>query len=166
MKYRERPTTPADYVKVVDVAEDASLVRDAEHPVKLEGLEHAISVDSAGTSRYHLGEPPDRRAQAAARRRGIRVAGRARQFGGRDWSLYDYVLAMDRSNYEDLIAAAPSRAAADKVRLFRSFDTTARRAANVPDPYYGGTQGFDDVLDICEEASRGLIAHIRREHRL
>ena len=134
------------------------------HLVESEGLEHAISVDSAGTSRYHIGESPDARAQAAARRRGMRMTGRARQFGREDWKRCDYVLAMDHDNYETLLAAATSPEAKKKVRLFRSFDSEALPGAIVPDPYYGGTQGFDDVLDMCEAAARGLIAHIRKEH--
>jgi protein-tyrosine phosphatase len=134
------------------------------HLVESEGLEHAISVDSAGTSRYHIGESPDPRAQAAGRRRGMRVGGRARQFGGQDWKRCDYVMAMDQDNYQTLVAAAPSPEAARKVYLFRAFDPGALRGASVPDPYYGGAQGFDDVVDICESAARGLIAHIRKEH--
>jgi protein-tyrosine phosphatase len=136
------------------------------HWVQMEGLEAAIGVDSAGTAAYHVGEHPDRRAQLAARRRGIRVAGRARRFGRKDWARFDYVLPMDRSNLEDLLRAAPSEDARTKVRLFRSFDPAAPPDATVPDPYYGGSQGFEEVLDMCESAARGLIAHLRREHRL
>lgn len=134
------------------------------HWVRGQGLEHAIDIDSAGTAAYHVGESPDRRAQAAARRRGIVVEGRARQFGGKDWERFDYILAMDRSNHEDLVAVAPSKELAKKVRLFRSFDPGAPQGASVPDPYYGGAKGFDDVLDMCEAAARGLIEHLRREH--
>jgi protein-tyrosine phosphatase len=136
------------------------------HLVREQGLEHAIEIDSAGTAGYHAGEAPDRRAQAAARLRGIAVDGHARQFGGKDWQRFDYILAMDESNYEDLVARAPSKQLASKVRLFRSFDAAAPKGASVPDPYYGGPQGFDDVLDMCDAAARGLIEHIRREQRI
>jgi protein-tyrosine phosphatase len=136
------------------------------HLLRTSGLEHAIRVDSAGTAGYHRGEPPDRRAQAAARRRGIVLDSRARQFGGDDWRRFDYIVAMDRSNYEDLVAAAPTKELAAKVRLLRSFDPSAPEGASVPDPYYGGPKGFDDVLDMCEAAGRGLIEHIRREQGL
>jgi protein-tyrosine phosphatase len=137
-----------------------------KHLLRTSGLERAIHVDSAGTAGYHVGEPPDRRAQAAARRRGIVLDHRARQFGGDDWRRFDYILAMDQDNYENLVARAPSKQLAEKVRLLRSFDPSAPKGAGVPDPYYGGPQGFDDVLDMCEAASRGLIEEIRREHGL
>ncbi len=134
--------------------------------VRAEGLEHAIRVASAGTAGYHVGEPPDRRAQAAARRRGIALESRGRQFSDDDWQRFDYSLAMDESNLEDLVARAPSKELARKVRLFRSFDPSAPEGASVPDPYYGGPRGFDEVLDMCDSAARGLIEQIRREHRL
>ncbi|MBN1606898.1 MAG: low molecular weight phosphotyrosine protein phosphatase [Polyangiaceae bacterium] len=137
-----------------------------KHLLCASGLEHAVHVDSAGTAGYHVGEPPDRRAQAAARRRGIVLDSRARQFGGDDWHRFDYILAMDQDNYEDLVARAPSKQLAKKVRLLRSFDPSAPKGASVPDPYYGGPKGFDDVLDMCEAAGRGLLAQIRREHGL
>ena len=136
------------------------------HWVQMERLEGMISVDSAGTAAYHAGEPPDPRARRAARRRGIQVEGRARRFGSADWSRFDYVLPMDQSNLEDLLRIAPSKVARAKVRLFRSFDPAASPGATVPDPYYGGAEGFDEVLDMCESAARGLIVHLRREHGL
>jgi protein-tyrosine phosphatase len=134
--------------------------------VRASGLEHAIHVDSAGTAAYHVGERPDRRAQAAARKRGIALDSRARQFTEDDWHRFDYIVAMDQENYQDLVARAPSKQLANKVRLLRSFDPSAPEGAIVPDPYYGGPQGFDDVLDMCEAAGRGLVELIRREHGL
>jgi protein-tyrosine phosphatase len=136
------------------------------HLVREAGLESRVSLDSAGTAGYHAGELPDRRARAAAARRGIEVGGRARQFERADWSRFDYVLAMDQSNFDDLRATCPSDAAAGKLHLLRSFDPAAPRGAAVPDPYYGGDDGFDQVLDLCLAACRPLLERVRREHGL
>lgn len=135
------------------------------HLLESEGLATSVEVDSAGTAGYHRGEPPDRRATAAARARGITLAGKARQFALADWERFDYVLAMDRENLEDLRESAPA-AHRDKLHLLRQFDPAAPKHANVPDPYYGGPEGFDEVIDLCEAACRGLIAHLRKEHGL
>ena len=132
--------------------------------VKEVGLEDRIEVDSAGTIAYHAGESPDRRARAAARKRGIDLSGRARRFGHRDWDRFDYVLAMDRENYSDLMASAPPGVAQKKLSMLRSFDPKSGSNDPVPDPYYGGKDGFGEVLDLCEAACRGLLAHIRKEH--
>ena len=129
------------------------------------GLEHAIEVDSAGTAGYHSGEPPDARARAAGRRRGIQIGGRARRVERRDFDTFDYVLAMDTSNFEDLLALAPAPLS-HKVSLLRDFDAASPRHSSVPDPYYGGDEGFDEVLDQCVAACSGLLSHIRREHAL
>jgi len=136
------------------------------HLVEEAGLEHAIKVDSAGTAGYHSGEAPDRRARAAGARRGITIGGAARQFVRADWDRFDYVLAMDRSNYEDLEATAPAAARGDRLHLLRSFDPASPPGANVPDPYYGGDEGFDEVLDLCLAACRPLLERIRRERGL
>jgi len=130
------------------------LVRDA-------GLDARIEVDSAGTAAYHVGEKPDARSAAAARVRGISLPGRARQFEQRDFERFDYVLAADRRNLRDLLTFSGSGDA--HVALLRSFDPAAPPDAEVPDPYYGGPSGFDDVIDLCEAACRGLLEHIERE---
>ncbi len=134
--------------------------------VRQAGLEGRIEIDSAGTAAYHAGEIPDARAAQAARGRGIELSGHARQFKARDWQRFDYVLAMDCSNLRDLRASAPSNGARDKLSLLRAFDPASPSGAGVPDPYYGGDAGFDEVLDLCEAACRGLLEHIRREHGL
>lgn len=122
-----------------------------------------ISADSAGTHAYHIGEPPDRRAQQAAARRGIDLSGlRGRQATRRDFTEFDYVLAMDEENFANLRAICPT-GQENKLRLFLEF-APARRERDVPDPYFGGDAGFDRVLDMIEEAAQGLIEHIRREH--
>ncbi len=131
-----------------------------------EGLADRISIDSAGTGAWHVGESPDGRARAAGSRHGLDVHGRARAFVASDFERFDYVLAMDRSNRSDLLRLARNDDERRKVRLFRNFDATGPREADVPDPYYGGEDGFDDVIDICEAACRGLLSYIRRHHDL
>ncbi|HEY3496980.1 MAG TPA: low molecular weight protein-tyrosine-phosphatase [Polyangiaceae bacterium] len=125
-----------------------------------------ISVSSAGTAGYHSGEPPDRRACACGKRRGVPVDGRARQFQRSDWQRFDYVLALDRSNYDDLLETLPGAEYRSKLHLLRSFDPDSPSGASVPDPYYGGDEGFDEVMDLCFSACRPLLERLRREHGL
>jgi len=126
-----------------------------------EGLEGEIEVDSAGTGGWHAGHPPDARATAAAARRGIVLEGAARQVRPSDFEDFDLLLAADRENLIDLRQIAPSEEARDKVRLLRSFDPDARGDLDVPDPNYGGPDGFEDVLDLVEAACRGLLDEVR-----
>jgi len=130
------------------------------------GLTGAIEIDSAGTGAWHVGEPADDRARAAAARRGFELTSLARQVTRADFARFDYLVAMDEENLRALERLAPDKAARGKVRLLRSFDPSAPRGAAVPDPYYGGDDGFEEVLDICEAACRGLVDHIAREHGL
>lgn len=136
------------------------------HLVREAGLEPKLLLDSAGTAGYHAGDSPDKRARAAAARRGIEVGGRARQFQRADWSRFDYVLAMDQSNFDDLRATLPGPHVASKLHLLRSFDPASPAGAAVPDPYYGGDDGFDQVLDLCLASCRPLLERVRREHGL
>jgi protein-tyrosine phosphatase len=129
-------------------------------------LEAAFEIDSAGTAGYHSGDAPDPRARAAGARAGIAVGGRARQFVAADFARFDYVIAMDPSNLVDLTRLARSRETSPKIRLLRSFDPAAPPHAPVPDPYYGGDAGFDEVLELCRVACAQLLAQIRAEHRL
>jgi len=153
-----------------------------QHLVREAGLSHLIEVDSAGTEAYHLGERADERSRATARRRGVTLESRGRRFDAEDFERFDYVLAMDDENLARLHRRARSDAERAKTVLLRRFDPDARadaRAdagayasagaeadASVPDPYYGGASGFEDVFDICDRACRGLLEHIRREHGL
>ena len=123
------------------------------------GAGDRIVVDSAGTGSWHVGHPPDERATAAAASRGIALGGRARQVTAADFERFDLLLAMDAQNHADLRAVAPDDAAARKVRMLREFDPAAVAAGDldVPDPYYGGPDGFDHVLDLVERACRGLL---------
>ena len=123
-----------------------------------------VEIDSAGTHDYHVGSPPDRRAIEAARRRGIDLSPlRARQVRPEDFERFDLILAMDEENLEELQRRAPS-GIHRRIRLLMDFapDAVSRR---VPDPYYGGSQGFEEVLDLLEEASEGLLNELfgRRE---
>lgn len=136
-----------------------------QHLVEREGLGDRIQVDSAGTHAYHVNDPPDPRAQAAAARRGVDLSIlRARKALQEDFEVFDYVLAMDRSNFEHLSSLCPP-GAEDKLRLFLSFAPELQED-EVPDPYYGGTAGFERVLDMIERASEGLLADIRQRHQL
>ena len=130
-----------------------------------EQLAAEVQIDSAGTGDWHLGEPPDARSRTAGKRRGIDLSGRARRVVERDFEDFDYIVAMDRSNRNDLLQLAPNEAAKSKVVLFRNYDPEAPRDADVPDPYYGEGDGFERVLDICEAACRGLLRHIRENHQ-
>jgi protein-tyrosine phosphatase len=136
--------------------------------VAREGLDGAVEIDSAGTGAWHVGEPPDRRSTAAARARGIVMQGAARQVSEADFEAYDLLLAADAQNVAALRALAPDDDAAAKVRLLREFDPAAGAAhdLDVPDPYYGGPDGFDDVIDMVDAACRGLLEQLRAEGRV
>ncbi len=122
-----------------------------------EGVGLGIEVDSAGTHAYHVGSAPDTRAVAAAHRRGIDMRLlRARAVEAADFERFDLLLAMDQENHRQLLGMAPP-GRRDRVRLFLDFAPELPRR-EVPDPYYGGATGFEDVLDLIEEASRGLLA--------
>ena len=127
---------------------------------RLEAPQLRLTIDSAGTHDYHVGDPPDPRSQAAARRRGVELAGlRARQLLASDFDAFDYVLLMDDRNRRDGLAIAPASYRA-QVRLFLDYAPELGRA-DVPDPYYGSLAGFESVLDLIEVASRGLLTTLR-----
>ena len=127
------------------------------------GLGDRVEIDSAGTHAYHVGEPPDRRSQAAAALRGIEFGDlRARQVSAEDFERFDYILAMDQDNLAHLRYAAPPEHR-DKVRLFLDYGSS-RWSKEVPDPYFGGDKGFEKVLNLVESGARGLLDHIRKTH--
>lgn len=132
------------------------------HLVEEEGIVDSLELDSAGTGGWHVGDPPDARSREAARRRGIVVAGAARQVRRSDHTDFDLILAMDRANLRDLRAGAPPDATAE-IRLLREYDENSVGGGDldVPDPYYGGPDGFDDVLDLVDAACRGLLDDLR-----
>jgi len=126
-----------------------------------EGIERLVQVDSAGTHAYHVGEPPDRRAQEAARRRGVDLSSlRARRIAPEDFAHFDYILAMDQDNYLSLLEICPP-GYEGKLQLYMDY-APELRIREVPDPYYGGPTGFERVFDLLEAASEGLLADIRR----
>ena len=136
------------------------------HLVEGEGLSERFIIDSAGTSSYHIGDPPDPRTTAVAHARGVKLTGAARQVTLQDLNDFDYVIAMDAENLANLHRLAKGRAATAEIRLLREFDDEASSNSDVPDPYYGGPRGFEDVHDIVERSCRSLLAHIRREQGL
>ncbi len=127
------------------------------------GLARHILIDSAGTHDYHIGDPPDARTQRAAGLRGYDMSAlRGRQVEAADFSRFDYVLAMDRANLAILQRLRPSDASGH-LGLFLEF-ASRHSQHEVPDPYYGGTVGFERVLDMVEDAAEGLLGHIRKTH--
>lgn len=133
-----------------------------EKYIQDKGLDKLVQVDSAGTGDWHIGNPPDPRAVQAARSRGYLIEQLvARQVDQDDFQKFDYILCMDRTNLADLKKRCPA-AHANKLRLLLDFADTGHDT--VPDPYYGGAQGFDLVLDLIEQACDGLLNHLHAEH--
>ncbi|UTV29294.1 low molecular weight protein-tyrosine-phosphatase [Photobacterium atrarenae] len=119
-----------------------------------------LEIDSAGTIGYHQGNPPDERSRAAGEARGYSFAGiRARQVVAEDFERFDYILAADQANLRDLIAQCPAHYQ-QKLALFMSYSSAS--VTEIPDPYYGGAQGFETVLDLIEEASEQFLTHLSR----
>ena len=133
------------------------------HMVAAAGLEDRIRVDSAATHAYHPGTPPDARSQEAASQRGYDLSDqRARVVRKRDFQDFDYILGMDRDNLRILRRQCPA-AHRDKLQLFLAYASDLDED-EVPDPYFGGSNGFEEVLDMVELAAGGLLDHIRRNH--
>lgn len=132
--------------------------------VEERGLSEYFDVDSCGTAAYHIGETPDERSVANAKKNGVDYTHRGRQVKPRDFTIFDHVLAMDHSNFQDLQAIAPDNAKAN-LQLMRSFDND-QSGSDVPDPYYGGADGFQLVFDILDESVNNLLDHLTKEHKL
>jgi len=133
------------------------------HYVESAGMSADIFIDSAGTHDYHIGDKPDARAQHAARQRGYDMSElRGRQVGEDDFRQFDYVLAMDSANLAILQQIAPPDSNT-RARLLLEF-SRHHRERDVPDPYYGGADGFERVLDMVEDAAQGLLEEIRQKH--
>lgn len=131
-----------------------------QHFVDVDGLSESIAVDSAGTYNFHVGKKPDSRSVIAASKRNYDLSGlRARQVESSDFKKFDLILPMDNENYTDLLSQC-SAIDASKIKLFLEFASQAE-FAEVPDPYYGGGNGFETVLDLVEDASRGLLKYIK-----
>lgn len=136
------------------------------HQVESAGLAAHFEIDSAGTHSYHIGAQPDSRGQETALRRGVDLSGlRGRQIQNEDFERFDYVIAMDEDNRSLLVSRNAATEYESRIRLFLEF-APYLELKEVPDPYYGSAGGFEQVMDMVEEASRGLLEAIRREHRL
>lgn len=135
------------------------------HLIKQAGLSDRITCDSAGTGGYHIGSPPDNRMALAARKRKIELLGEARQFNRQDFENFDLILAMDRDNYRNILAVDTAGKYKDKVRLMCEF-CRSHDLKEVPDPYYGGPEGFDRVIDLLLDASEGLLEYVISQEEL
>ncbi|MEG4205141.1 low molecular weight protein-tyrosine-phosphatase [Microcoleus sp. Pol7_A1] len=135
------------------------------HLIEQAGLSDRITCDSAGTASYHIGSPPDRRMALAARKRDIELLGEARQFTRKDFENFDLILAMDRDNYRNILALDATGKYKDKVRLMCDF-CQKYDLKEVPDPYYGGPDGFDRVIDLLHDASEGLLEYAIAQEKL
>ena len=133
------------------------------HKLREKGLTGDYQIDSAGTSSYHIGEPPDSRMTFAARQRGIELNSQARRFLENDFDEFDHILVMDHENLED-VSLLGGGDELKKVNLLREFDPASNGDLNVPDPYFGGAQGFDDVLDILDRSVENLIDFLERQN--
>lgn len=129
------------------------------HLLRQQQLETAIACDSAGTSSYHIGSAPDRRMTAAACSRGIEMKGSARQFIAQDFEDFDLILAMDKANYRDILSLDPHHRYKSKVKLMADYALN-HRETEVPDPYYGGPDGFNQVMELLQDACEGLLTEI------
>jgi protein-tyrosine phosphatase len=126
------------------------------------GVAHKYQVDSAGTSAWQVGEAPDGRMRRVAARRGLIYGGRSRQFQPQDFERFDLVIAMDLENLNDLKHMARRNGNEQKIHLLREFDPNGGPRAGVPDPYYGGIDGFEETYDIVERSCQGLLQALER----
>jgi protein-tyrosine phosphatase len=134
--------------------------------VEREGVADRFDIDSAGTSGYHEGDSPDPRTVAVASRRGVRLEHSARQMRESDLGRFEYILVMDAANLAKVERLAEQARPDAEIMLLRSFDPEAGHDLEVPDPYFGGASGFEDVHEMVERACRGLLEHIRSEYAL
>jgi len=134
--------------------------------VRERGLEDCFEIDSAGTGPWHVGEPPDRRMQATANKHGVSLEGiRGRQISVKDLETYDYIFVMDKHNLHDVLYLDPEGKWGHKVQLFRVFDPEPGDY-QVPDPYYGGPQGFEHVYEVVERTAQALLDRLIEKHDL
>lgn len=132
------------------------------HLIEQAGLSHQIICDSAGTSSYHIGSSPDRRMSSAAAHRGISLKGQARQFEIADFEQFDLILAMDYDNYQDILSLDRRKKYREKVRLMCDF-ASHHKDREVPDPYYGGEEGFNRVINLLLDACSGLLEEVKHK---
>ncbi len=131
-----------------------------QHLVNERGLEHYFVIDSAGTAAYHVGEPANSKSRMIAKERGVELHSKARQFSPSDFGIFDLIIAMDKENKKNILALAGSDADKNKVMLMRDFDPKPGDG-NVPDPYYGGLDGFVSVFDIVKRSCASLLDQLQ-----
>jgi protein-tyrosine phosphatase len=133
--------------------------------VKQKGVSKDFFIDSAGTGAYHIGKMPDARMRATARKHGIELDSRARQFRAEDFTDFDLILVMDSSNYHDVVSLAKTNEEKGKVVLMRAYDEVVFENEDVPDPYYGGDAGFENVYQIMKRCCTNLLNEIENEEK-
>lgn len=155
----DKPTISVLFVCMGNICRSPTAEGVFRHLVTDSGLDEHVHIDSAGTHAYHVGEPPDRRARAAAERRGISLEDiQARRVQPDDFERFSYIIAMDQDNLA-ILEEQSEGAHREKLRLFLEFSSGPEK--EVPDPYYGGATGFERVLDLVEDAGRGLLEELR-----
>jgi protein-tyrosine phosphatase len=127
------------------------------------GVAHKYEVDSAGISAYHVGEEADQRMRRVAARHGLQYNRRARRFDRGDFDRFDLIIAMDSANRQDLFKLAPNADARSRIHLLREYDPQGGPNAPVPDPYYGGIDGFEEVYRVLERSCKGLLLQLEDE---
>lgn len=133
-----------------------------KHKIKEKKLGSAYDADSCGTSNYHIGDSPDDRTIRNARKNGVEISHQARQLTERDLESFDYIMAMDRSNYNNIFRLSNAMEYNHKVLMMRQFDSEDEDA-EVPDPYYGGERGFQEVFDILDRSIEGFITYLQNQ---
>jgi protein-tyrosine phosphatase len=133
-----------------------------KHKIRAKGLDQFIEADSCGTSNYHIGDSPDPRTMSNAVRNGISIEHCGRQLAHRDLSDFDFILAMDRSNYQNILRFAAGKDIQHKLVMMRDFDPTEQ--GEVPDPYHGGEEGFQTVYDILDRSIEAFITHLEKNY--
>jgi protein-tyrosine phosphatase len=155
---KDNSTTSVLFVCLGNICRSPTAEGVFRHKVEQASLEDKISIDSAGTHAYHVGKPPDTRARNAALKRNIDLGEqRARRVSSDDFIEFDYIIAMDESNKEDLLSVCPE-GFEDRIHLFLDFADS--NESEVPDPYYGQGRGFEIVLNLVEDAAEGLLRHL------
>ncbi|MCK5156025.1 MAG: low molecular weight phosphotyrosine protein phosphatase [Spirochaetales bacterium] len=132
-----------------------------EQQLQEKGLGSFIEVESAGVSSYHVGDQADSRMRKTAAGNGIRIDHRSRHFTHSDFSEYDLIFAMDRNNYSDMARMFRTETEREKVVMFRDFDPAGQ--GDVPDPYYGGPDGFQNVFDIVKRTCESIVVHLQKQ---
>jgi protein-tyrosine phosphatase len=133
--------------------------------VRERGLDHLIDIDSCGTSNYHIGGPPDSRTLANAKQNGVVIEHAARQLCEADLTNFDYILAMDKSNFSNILRLPGSDQMRSRIKLMREFDPIEKNG-EVPDPYHGGEQGFQDVFVILDRTTENFLKHVIETHKI